>query len=109
MRLGGVPVTLESVGELTRLLAPIEPLAVKLRLAVDREHAVVPLTRDDRERIVEVLGDPPVGLGELRGALRHDLAVTGAQSAVSGAGEMERERGAVLRLARHDANIPDCP
>ena len=55
------------------MLAPIEPLAVKLRQAIQHDHAVVALTRDDRTRIVEVLGDPPVGLGELCGVLRHDL------------------------------------
>ena len=33
------------------------------------EHAVVALTQNDRERIVEVLLDPPNGLGELGGVL----------------------------------------
>ena len=73
VKLAGIEVAEESVVELTGLLAPIEPLALKLRRAVQDEHAIVPLTPDDRERIVEVLDEPPVGLGELRGVLRAKL------------------------------------
>ena len=71
MRLAGVSVREESVAELARLLfaADFEDTGVALLAALDTEQDLVALSVADREAIVRVLEDPPIGLAELRGVL----------------------------------------
>ena len=69
MTLAGERVQSTAVAELAARLDPAEPLAVKLRRAVEDQHVMVALTPDDRARLLEALESPPSGLGGLRARL----------------------------------------
>ena len=73
MHLSGVAVRTDQVQLLVGLLDDDE-LAAKLRLASKNGNDLVALSRSDRERIVDVLPDPPPsGLAELRSVLSQQL------------------------------------
>jgi len=63
----------ETVGnQHVRLLATMldgHPLAKKLELALENGNAIVALTQEDRERMLEILRDPAGTLGSLRNTL----------------------------------------
>ena len=71
MRLAGVFVSEGDVAELARLLyaAGFEDTGDALFIALDAEQALVAPSIADREAILRVLDDPPIGLAELRGVL----------------------------------------
>ena len=71
MRLAGVSVREENVAALARLLyaAGFEETGDALLVALDAEQDLVALSVADREAILRVLDDPPIGLAELRGVL----------------------------------------
>lgn len=76
MHLSGVAVRNDQVHLLARLLDGDE-LAAKLELAVENRNDLVALSASDRERIVDVLPDPPPsGLAELRSVLVKQLKQT---------------------------------
>jgi len=67
------PATITLVGiqvrrELVAWLADIfdEPVATRLRLALERDTRILGLEVDERETILRTLDDPPAGLEELR-------------------------------------------
>ena len=73
MHLSGVAVRTDQVRLLARLLDG-DDLAAKLELAVKNKNDLVALSPSDRERIVDVLPDPPPsGLAELRSILVKQL------------------------------------
>jgi hypothetical protein len=73
MHLSGVAVRTDQVQLLVGLLNGDE-LAAKLELASKNRNDLVALSRPDRERIVDVLPDPPPsGLAELRSVLFQQL------------------------------------
>ena len=73
MHLSGVAVRTDQVQLLLGLLNGDE-LAAKLQLAIKNGNDLVALSPSDRERIVDVLPDPPPsGLGELRSVLVQQL------------------------------------
>lgn len=61
------------LGQHVRLLAEMlgtnHPLAVRLERALTQKNSMVALTSDDRERLLELLADPPSGLAALRTVL----------------------------------------
>lgn len=60
------------LGQHVQLLADMldgHPLAVRLELALAQENSMVALTSEDRERLLELLNDPPSGLAALRTVL----------------------------------------
>jgi hypothetical protein len=69
--LAGIPVRDDDVLALVELLEHAGDLdtAATLRVAAEQERRMVALTVPDREAILSVLDDPPVGLAELRGVL----------------------------------------
>ena len=71
MRLAGVSVRDENIAALAELLlgASFEETADALLVALDSEQDLVALSAADREAILQVLDDPPIGLAELRGVL----------------------------------------
>jgi hypothetical protein len=71
VRLAGVSVREEDVADLARLLfaAGLEDTGDALLVALDAEQDLVALSIADREAILRVLDDPPIGLAELRGVL----------------------------------------
>ena len=73
----GVDLSEVSVRELIHLLDPGEPAAQKLQRGIQENYAVVALTFQDRRQLLEVLVDPPDGLGGLRRALLLDMAGRG--------------------------------
>ena len=73
MHLSGVAVRTDQVQLLVGLLNGDE-LAAKLELAIKSRNDLVALSPSDRERIVDVLPDPPpFGLVELRSVLVQQL------------------------------------
>ena len=73
MHLSGVAVRTDQVQLLAGLLDG-DDLATKLRLAIKNRNDLVALSPSDRERIVDVLPDPPPsGLSELRNVLVRQL------------------------------------
>ncbi len=71
MRLAGVSVREENVADLARLLfaAGYENTGDALLVALDAAQDLIALSVADREAILRVLGDPPMGLAELGGVL----------------------------------------
>lgn len=71
MRLAGVSVREEDVADLARLLfaAGYEDTGDALLVALDAEQDLTALSVADREAILRVLDDPPMGLAELGGVL----------------------------------------
>ena len=71
MRLAGVSVREENVAALARLLfaAGFEDTGDVLLVGLDAEQDLLALSVADREAILRVLDDPPIGLAELRGVL----------------------------------------
>jgi hypothetical protein len=71
VRLAGVSVLDENVAALARLLyaAGLEDTGDALLTALDAEQDLVALSVADREAILRMLDDPPIGLAELRGVL----------------------------------------
>lgn len=61
------------LGQHVRLLAEMlgthDPLAVRLERALTQKNSMVALTSEDRERLLELLADPPSGLAALRTVL----------------------------------------
>ncbi len=60
------------LGQHVRLLADMlgaHPLAVRLERALAQKNSMVALTSEDRERLLELLADPPSGLAALRTVL----------------------------------------
>ena len=61
------------LGQHVRLLAEMlgthHPLAVRLERALTQKNSMVALTSEDRERLLELLADPPSGLAALRTVL----------------------------------------
>ena len=60
------------LGQHVRLLAEMlgpHPLAVRLERALGQKNSMVALTSEDRERLLELLADPPAGLAALRTVL----------------------------------------
>jgi hypothetical protein len=73
MHLSGVTVRTDQVQLLAGLLNG-DDLAAKLELAIKNRNDLVALSPSDRERIVDVLPDPPPsGLAELRSVLVRQL------------------------------------
>ena len=73
MHLSGVAVRTEQVQLLAGLLNG-DDLAAKLELAIKNGNDLVALSPSDRERIVDVVPDPPPsGLAELRSVLVQQL------------------------------------
>ena len=71
MRLAGVSVREEDVADLARLLfaAGYEDTGDALLVALDAEQDLTALSVADREAILRVLDDTPMGLAELGGVL----------------------------------------
>jgi hypothetical protein len=71
VRLAGVSVREEDVADLARLLfaAGYEDTGDALLVALDAEQDLTALSVADREAILRVLDDPPMGLAELGGVL----------------------------------------
>jgi hypothetical protein len=71
VRLGGVSVHEVNAAALARLLYAFgfEDTGDALLTALDGEQDLVALSVSDREAILRVLDDPPIGLAELRGVL----------------------------------------
>jgi hypothetical protein len=71
MRLAGTSVRDPDVLELARLLhqGGFSDTAEALVVALEAKQVLVALTIQDREAILRVLDEPPVGLAELRGVL----------------------------------------
>ena len=70
--LAGVAVRVENVRLLAGRLGGDE-LAQKLERAVANDNAIVALSMEDRQRILDVLEQPSIGLAELRTALKSQL------------------------------------
>ena len=68
----GIPIRDELILELARMVDD-EQLADRLETAYGREVKVLGLSIDERETILAVLDDPPVGLAELRGVLLREV------------------------------------
>jgi hypothetical protein len=104
MHLSGVAVRTDQVQLLVGLLTGDE-LAAKLKLAITNRNDLVALSASDRERIVDVLPDPPPsGLAELRSVLVQQLKQARAREASeSRSREAQRMReGRELRKQRAD-------
>jgi hypothetical protein len=71
VRLAGVSVPERNVAVLAEFLlaSGFEDTGDVLLLALDAKQDLVALSIQDREAILRVLDDPPVGLAELRGVL----------------------------------------
>ena len=76
MWVAGVSVRNDLVTVLARMLElhGAEDIATTLHVAVATSRAIPTLTMEDRQHIVDVLEDPPVGLAELRDVLLGELA-----------------------------------
>ena len=74
MMLAGVPIALEWVPEIARMVkvAGAVELADRLDRAVNDGVALLALTIDERAIILSVLEDPPSGLTELRAVLLNE-------------------------------------
>jgi hypothetical protein len=72
MFLAGVPVT-ESLVRTLADRVDDQPLATKLRTAIERETRVLALELGEREILLRALEDCPEGLGEFRATLLRDL------------------------------------
>jgi hypothetical protein len=70
--LAGVAVRVENVRLLADRLGDNE-LARKLERAVANDNSIVALSMEDRQRILDVLEQPPIGLAELRKELQSQL------------------------------------
>lgn len=103
----GTPVQDEKVRLLASMLGG-DTLAQKLERAVENRNAIVALSVEDRQRIVDVLDGPPWSLPELRSALagqlkkQKDKALQQQRSSLNQ--EMVRHRRERLQAAGPDAS-----
>ena len=98
MLLAGVKVPSHHVVLLAGSLESEEPLAVKLRLAVEHKQTIVALSQHERERLLAIVQDAPPIFADLKAALR-EQARRRANSATLDQ-QLRREAGRRRRRSR---------